>query len=147
MVPSTPVRQPKGTEPASPTPLPNRWQYPLHPHPHTPPLLLLTYLIRQDFHWGTVRLWWHTIGWGFRGLGLVPTLYISLWAVQLTLICTLMLVSGFLGFIAWLCCSHAPSYSHTITLCCLLTCGFYINGILFCIFFYYVLASQDQFSF
>ena len=54
----------------------------LGPHGWHTPQLLLSYLIRQGFHWSTATVWRDMIGQGFRGFGLTQTLCISLWAAQ-----------------------------------------------------------------
>lgn len=55
---------------------------------------LLSYLIRQGFHWSIVTVWQDMISQGFRGLGLAHKLRSapSCWSLE----------SDFLGFITWL---------------------------------------------
>lgn len=72
MTPDTPVIQKKGTEVRTVGTSPSSWKF------------LLSYLIKQDFHWLIVIIWRDPIGQEFKGLRFAQTLYISLQAGQYT---------------------------------------------------------------
>lgn len=130
MAPETPVRQQKGTEARA---VVTSLIFMEVLRGDNALLLFLSYLTRQDFHWGIVMVWQDINGQEFRGFRLAQTLYRSIYSGQWTQICTLFwsLESDLQGFITWLSYHSSPWVIMSFSWVILCVCIKILNCLLF----------------